>query len=147
MPGSSSAPTTDAPPQARPEHAPPYAVQVDTLLGLLGTDAQRGLSATEAAQRLSQHGKNELAEAPPTPWWRRLARQFHPLGLQFNLAHTSCLVVMAIARHEIGVDAEHLSGRMPAPGVIDRYLTAGERDELLALPGAQRSARFRAICA
>jgi P-type Ca2+ transporter type 2C len=70
---------SDAPPQPPPALATPHATQVDALIEALRTDAQRGLSANEAAQRLERHGRNELAEAPPTPWWRRLARQFADL--------------------------------------------------------------------
>ncbi|WP_334135607.1 cation-translocating P-type ATPase [Tepidimonas sp.] len=39
----------------------------------------RGLSATDAAARLLQYGENRLQEAPPTPLWRRVARQFDNL--------------------------------------------------------------------
>ena len=31
---------------------------------------------------LVQYGRNELAKAPPEPWWRRLARQFTDLLLR-----------------------------------------------------------------
>jgi Ca2+-transporting ATPase len=70
----------DGPPQPLAElPTPPHAAQVDDLIRALGTDAQRGLSAEDAARRLERHGRNELVEAPPTPWWRRLARQFADL--------------------------------------------------------------------
>ena len=36
----------------------------------------RGLSNAEAQGRLQQHGPNALPEKPPTPLWRRFARQF-----------------------------------------------------------------------
>lgn len=35
-----------------------------------------GLSQSEAAERLKQHGPNALPEAPPDPLWRRFFRQF-----------------------------------------------------------------------
>lgn len=35
-----------------------------------------GLSETEAARRLRQHGRNELPRAKSVPWWRIVARQF-----------------------------------------------------------------------
>ncbi|MDI2098659.1 cation-translocating P-type ATPase [Ruicaihuangia caeni] len=35
-----------------------------------------GLTAVEAEERLSDYGANALPVAPPTPWWRVLARQF-----------------------------------------------------------------------
>ena len=36
----------------------------------------RGLSGTEAAERLARYGPNALPEAPPTSVWQRLGRQF-----------------------------------------------------------------------
>ncbi len=37
---------------------------------------KRGLSTTEAAARLREHGRNVLPETPPLSWWRRFANQF-----------------------------------------------------------------------
>jgi len=42
----------------------------------LGTDAHRGLTVPEAADRLRQRGANRLAEAVRTPAWRALLGQF-----------------------------------------------------------------------
>ncbi len=42
----------------------------------LGTDADRGLSAAEAARRLAGDGPNELQAAVPVPEWRKLLAQF-----------------------------------------------------------------------
>jgi 4'-phosphopantetheinyl transferase len=75
----------------------------------------------------------------------RVAREFESLGLHFNLAHTSGLVVMAVARRELGVDTEELSRRLPAPGVIEQYLAPRERAGLAALDDARRASRFYAI--
>ena len=41
-----------------------------------GTSPKHGLGATEASQRLTQHGANELAEAPRAAFWQRLLGQF-----------------------------------------------------------------------
>jgi len=43
---------------------------------VLGTDVDRGLSATEATRRLSEFGPNELQEAPRPGLWQLLLRQF-----------------------------------------------------------------------
>lgn len=75
----------------------------------------------------------------------RLARAFESIGLHFNLAHTSRLVAMAVARQEVGVDAEHVTVRAAADGVMQRYFTARERSELAALPDELRPQRFFAI--
>jgi len=52
--------------------------QLDTEQALqqLGTTSSIGLDRQEAAQRLSQHGRNELAERPPKSPWRMLWEQF-----------------------------------------------------------------------
>jgi len=53
-----------------------HALAVDEALQRLGTAAEQGLSAEQAAQRLGQHGPNALPEAPPRPAWRTVLRQF-----------------------------------------------------------------------
>ncbi|MGB7160127.1 MAG: cation-translocating P-type ATPase [Tepidisphaeraceae bacterium] len=51
-----------------------------------GTDANTGLSSAAAAERLAHCGRNELAQAPRVPWWRRLARQFADLLIWILIA-------------------------------------------------------------
>ncbi|MDP2794004.1 MAG: HAD-IC family P-type ATPase [Sulfurisoma sp.] len=45
----------------------------------LDCDPARGLSAAEAAARLTQHGPNRLAEKPPRPAWLKFLDQFKSL--------------------------------------------------------------------
>ena len=45
----------------------------------LDTDAASGLSLIEAGNRLTRHGRNELAAKPPRPAWRKLLDQFKNL--------------------------------------------------------------------
>ena len=42
----------------------------------LGVRIDQGLPETEAVQRLETHGKNKLAEVPPTPPWKIFIEQF-----------------------------------------------------------------------
>ncbi len=42
----------------------------------MGSDAKRGLPASEIPKRLQRHGRNELPAAPPVPAWRRFLAQF-----------------------------------------------------------------------
>ena len=56
-----------------------HSLTVDEVLQTYATDAEHGLSAESAAQRLSVCGRNELAEAPPPPWWKKLVAQFNEL--------------------------------------------------------------------
>ncbi len=63
-----------------------HTLEVDQVLRQLNTDGERGLSASEASQRLGQHGRNELAEAPPPAWWIRLLSQFNEIVIWILLA-------------------------------------------------------------
>ena len=49
---------------------------VDEVARALRTDLESGLTANEAARRLSQNGPNQLIAAPRAPTWRRLLSQF-----------------------------------------------------------------------
>ena len=59
--------------------SPPHAMSASEVLAGLLTDRTLGLSAAEAQRRLQVDGPNQLAEAPPTPAWKRLAAQFQSL--------------------------------------------------------------------
>ncbi len=59
-----------------------HALPASEVLGLLETDAQRGLGASEAQGRLLRSGHNELPSVPPVPHWRRFLAQLEsPLVL------------------------------------------------------------------
>ncbi|MGB7160345.1 MAG: HAD-IC family P-type ATPase [Tepidisphaeraceae bacterium] len=78
-----------SPPSAAPaatEATPAHALPIDAVIGQLGTDGAAGLSGAEAARRLARNGPNELAHAPPEPWWKRLARQFTDLLIWILIA-------------------------------------------------------------
>jgi Ca2+-transporting ATPase len=64
-----------------------YEKTAEQVLTQLQSTAQ-GLSAAEAARRLTQYGKNKLAEGKKTPLWRRFLRQ---------LADPMILVLLAAA--------------------------------------------------
>jgi Ca2+-transporting ATPase len=81
MDGANMTMTRSPAPAAAPpgSAAPPHAQTVEEVVRALGTDANAGLSTEVAKQRLAKHGPNELAQAPPEPWWKRMARQFGDL--------------------------------------------------------------------
>ena len=54
----------------------PYQQMGQTAVAALTSDAERGLSSSEARERLQQYGPNELQPQAATPWWRRLLEQF-----------------------------------------------------------------------
>lgn len=58
------------------EPGDPSVQDTDTVLALLAADAQHGLSSQEAADRLVQHGRNELRGVPGVATWRRVLSQF-----------------------------------------------------------------------
>ena len=54
----------------------PYHLPAEQVLAALGTDAQSGLSQTQAQERLERHGANELVKESPAPEWKKLLGQF-----------------------------------------------------------------------
>jgi Ca2+-transporting ATPase len=69
------------------------------VLSALGTDADRGLSAADAAERLRQHGRNELQVEKGVPAWRKFLGQFgDPLVIMLLVATAISAVLWAIER-------------------------------------------------
>ena len=69
-------------------------MQTGSVAQALGTDVEKGLSLTEASDRLARVGPNELRERPPVPRWRRFVRHFaDPLVLLLVAAAAISLVV------------------------------------------------------
>jgi hypothetical protein len=66
----------------------PHALDGGVVLAALGTDFARGLDSARAAELRWRYGHNELAQAPPEPWWRKLAAQFNSLVI-WILPHDS----------------------------------------------------------
>jgi len=56
-----------------------HSISPEELIASLRTDIERGLSESEASDRLSQRGFNALDEAPPDPAWRQFLEQFREL--------------------------------------------------------------------
>ena len=73
--------------------AEPWCRDAAELAAELGTDLQLGLSAAEAAGRLSEHGRNELDPAEAVPTWRKLLAQFADPLIYLLLAAVAVSVV------------------------------------------------------
>ena len=73
----------------------PHAVALDELAKAFGSDVERGLAPSQAAANLSRFGKNELAQAPPIPAWRRFLSQFTDLVVWI-------LIVAAVVAGAVG---------------------------------------------
>src|SRR5688500_13664078 len=54
----------------------PYQQPVEQSIAALTTDPRRGISITEAKERLSRFGRNELTAEETVPPWRKFLRQF-----------------------------------------------------------------------
>ncbi|MGA1075206.1 MAG: cation-translocating P-type ATPase [Ilumatobacteraceae bacterium] len=73
-----------------------WAATVAEVVTSVATDVERGLTPSAAADRLARLGPNEIPEAPPIAWWRRLARQFtDPLVVLLLIAIAISLVAWA----------------------------------------------------
>ncbi|MDI1311532.1 HAD-IC family P-type ATPase [Prosthecobacter sp.] len=82
-----------------------HAAESEKIVEALETDAQVGLSGSEATERLKQHGLNELPEDKHKPLWRVFALQFaSPLiyilfvaaVISFAMGHGSDAVVILV---------------------------------------------------
>jgi Ca2+-transporting ATPase len=61
---------------APPILMPAYEQPVDEVLADQRTDARRGLSTSEARDRLQRYGSNELTREKPVPAWKKFLHQF-----------------------------------------------------------------------
>jgi P-type Ca2+ transporter type 2C len=80
---------------------PPYQADANTVIAAAQSDAQRGLRAADAAQRLGQYGPNELPQEPPVPGWRKFLAQFRdPLTILLLVATVISFIAWLIEREE-----------------------------------------------
>ncbi len=89
-------------PAATALHA--WASPIVDVIEAVDTDPTSGLTSAEVARRQERDGPNEIATAPPTPWWRRLGRQF-----------TDPLVVLLLAAIVISLIAWWSDGAHETP--------------------------------
>jgi 4'-phosphopantetheinyl transferase len=67
-------------------------------------------------------------------------------GVRFNVAHSDCLVLYAVARgRNVGVDVERVRPDLEWHALAARYFASCEVDELMALP-AERQHRAFFVC-
>ena len=77
---------------------PPYASSVEEVVRAGGSDADRGLSQSEAAARLSKYGKNEiLGEKPPSVVSVALAQLRDPMNLMLVAVTVVSLLIGEIS--------------------------------------------------
>lgn len=91
---------TTAAPTASPA-APWFAQDADAVVAALDSDAQNGLSSTEAASRLASHGPNAIAAEPsPSVWQITLKQVANPMTIML-IAVT--VISFFISQASIGV--------------------------------------------
>jgi phosphopantetheinyl transferase len=66
-------------------------------------------------------------------------------GLHFNLSHSGHLRVLAVARHEVGVDVEIVSDRGDVNELAAIGLPAEQAAQIAAVPANQRNAVFHRL--
>ena len=78
----------------------PYQQSIEDVLAALGTDAQRGLSETEARSRIERDGRNELTADVPVAAWKKFLSQFYgPLVVLLLVATAISVALWLIERH------------------------------------------------
>lgn len=96
-----------------------------------------------------------LPDVPPSGWRFDRGEHGRPLvardmpvaarAMQFNVAHTAGLVVMAVGRMpRIGVDVERTGARVNLD-IARRYFSPAEADALEALPAEEQARRFQRL--
>ncbi len=100
---------------------PPYARDASDVVAEMGSDADKGLTHTESAIRLSKDGPNEIAsEAPPSIWAVALQELRNPMNIM--------LIAVTIASLAIG----QISTAVIVAGLILLNVALGTRQELKA---------------
>jgi hypothetical protein len=93
----------------RHDSAPPYRQPVDTVISVLGTDAQGGLSEAEARARLERLGRNELTAVEPVPAWRKFLAQFTDVLVILLLIATAISAALWLVERESALPYEAMA--------------------------------------
>ncbi|RZN16574.1 haloacid dehalogenase [Bradyrhizobium sp. Leo121] len=75
----------------------------------LHTDAERGLSSAEAAQRLARDGRNELDTVPPRPEWLKFLDQFTDVLVLLLIAAAVISIAIWLNEHETALPYEAIA--------------------------------------
>jgi magnesium-transporting ATPase (P-type) len=113
----------------------PSALSGDDVVAAFGSDADRGLTSQQAAQRLAQGGRNELRRTPRTPGWRRLLAQFRDPLVGLLLVAVAIALVAWLIEGRVGwpVDALVITAVLLLNGVLGHLQEARAQDAVAAL--------------
>jgi Ca2+-transporting ATPase len=81
----------------------------DEVAAGLRTDARRGLAGDEAAKRLEEYGRNELAAEPRVPGWRRFLSQFKDVLVLLLLVATAVSVALWFVERDTALPYESIA--------------------------------------
>ena len=115
-------------PPPTPTLTPPHSLTTKATLEAFASDAERGLSDAEAADRLASHGRNSLPERPGKPVWLRFLLQFHQPLIYILLA-----AGLVTALLEEWVDSLVIFGVVLINAVVGHLQEAKAENALLAL--------------
>ena len=77
-----------------------YRRPVEEVIADLGSDAKRGLTSSEAAERLKRHGRNELQSQKPVPAWKKFLAQFKDVLVILLLVATAISAILWFVERE-----------------------------------------------
>lgn len=76
------------------------------------------------------------------PYLQNIPHTIPAHALHFNLSHTRDWVVMAVAKHCVGVDIESTQRKNDVLAIANHYFFGAELDELRSFPSMQQAQRF-----
>ncbi|PSR92094.1 calcium-translocating P-type ATPase [Coniella lustricola] len=82
-----------------------FARSTDDVLSALGVNASTGLTDAQVTQLRAKHGKNAIAEEPPTPLWELILEQFKDQLVLILLGSAAISFVLALFEEEGGWSA------------------------------------------
>ena len=117
------------PPGTRPGFSkPPHTLTAETVVAELSTNAEHGLSPSEAALRLERVGPNRLREEVRTPTWRLFLSQFEDFMIYVLLG----AVAIAALQGDV-IEAAAILAILLLNGVLGYLQESQARDALDAL--------------
>ncbi|KAJ4297128.1 hypothetical protein N0V88_004046 [Collariella sp. IMI 366227] len=82
-----------------------FAKPIDEVLSTLGVNQATGLTDEQVSRSQAKHGKNAIAEEPPTPLWELIFEQFKDQLVLILLASAAISFVLALFEEEGGWSA------------------------------------------
>ena len=83
-----------------------HSESLDSIIKELRTDIDKGLSTTEAAERLKKYGPNKLKEKPPRTFFQRFIEQMKNVMIGILLVAAAISLGVSIYNHTQGLEAD-----------------------------------------